>query len=279
MANRQTLLADGIDLSTKGATVLDYTGLTLAGFKDSGFKNPEGIDGVLDSPSTALSGLTGSVTVLFKGLSEKQVNAKYREFKQFIRSKSFWRLSTKEDPDFYRFGKFLGESEHGSLTEVPVLGEATLIVKIGIQFKDGYEYTNAVIRKPYTFKAADGGDKLPNPGRPTRQVRLELRATSQLNGYFRIEEKSSGQFVEFGTNSVLMETGSIIMLNLGTFELIKISASQQATNIFRYIKRGAFFKVPNGEATIKIQYRANDTASWTTTLPVTVEMFLSPSYY
>nr|DAX68262.1 MAG TPA: hypothetical protein [Caudoviricetes sp.] len=34
MANRQTLLADGIDLSTKGATVLDYTGLTLAGFKD-----------------------------------------------------------------------------------------------------------------------------------------------------------------------------------------------------------------------------------------------------
>lgn len=279
MANRQTLLADGIDLSTKGATVLDYTGLTLAGFKDSGFKNPEGIDGVLDSPSTALSGLTGSVTVLFKGASEKQVNAKYREFKQFIRSKSFWRLSTREDPDFYRFGKFLGESEHGSLTEVPVLGEATLIVKISIQFKDGYEYTNSVIRKTYNYNASEGGDKLPNPGRPTRQVRLELRSDSSLNGYFRIGEKSSGQFVEFGTNSVIMEAGSIILLNLGTFELVKINSSKQVTNIFRYIKRGAFFKIPTGEAIIEIQYRADDAASWTTSLPVTVEMFLNPSYY
>lgn len=279
MANRQTLLVDGIDLATKGATVLDYTGLTLAGFKDSGFKNPEGIDGVLDSPSTALSGLTGSVTVMFKGISEKYVNAKYREFKQFIRSKSFWRISTKEDPDFYRLGKFLGESEHGKLTEVPTLGEATLIIKIGIQFKDAYEYTNSVIRRTYNFNSSDGGSKLPNPGRPTRQVRIELRANSRVNGYFRIEEKSSGKFVEFGTNSVLMETGSVIMLNLGTFELIEIQSSRQVTNIFRYIKRGAFFKVPTGESTIEIQYRASDTASWTNTLPVTVEMFLSPSYY
>lgn len=279
MASRQTLLVDGIDLVDKGATVLEYSGLTFAGFKDSGFKNPEGIDGVLDSPSTAMSGLTGSLTLMFKGATEKQVNDKYRKFKQFIRSKSFWRISTVEDPDYYRMGKFLGETEHGKLVDVQVLKDASLVVKIGIQFKDAYEYSNSTVRKLYNFQSALGGDSLPNPGRPTRQFRVELRTSNQIKGYFRIGEKSSGQFVEFGTNSVLMENDSIVILNLGTFELIKISSSQQATNLFRYIKRGAFFKVPTGVPTITIQYRPDDAAAWTPTLPVQVELFLNPSYY
>lgn len=279
MASRQTLLVDGIDLVDKGATVLEYVGLTFAGFKDSGFKNPEGIDGVLDSPSNAMSALTGSVTLMFNGATEKQVNAKYRQFKQFIRSKSFWRLSTNEDPDYYRMGKFLGETEQGQLVDVQAFKDASLIVKIGIQFKDAYEYSNSTVRKVYRLQSSLGGDSLPNPGRPTRQFRAEIRTTSQIKGYFRIGEKSSGQFVEFGTNSVLMESGSIIILNLGTFELIKISSSNQATNLFRYIKRGAFFKIPHGNPTITIEYRADDAATWTSTLPAQVELFLNPSYY
>ena len=279
MASRQTLLVDGIDLVDKGATVLEYVGLTFAGFKDSGFKNPEGIDGVLDSPSNAMSALTGSVTLMFHGETEKQVNTKYRQFKQFIRSKSFWRISTNEDPEYYRMGKFLGETEQGQLVDVQAFKDASLIVKIGIQFKDGYEYSNSTVQKMYAFQSALGGDSLPNPGRPTRKFKAEIRANTQLNGYFRIVEKSSGQFVEFGTNSVLMESGSIIILNLGTFELIKISSSNQATNLFRYIKRGAFFKIPHGNPTITIEYRANDTAAWTSTLPAQVELSLNPSYY
>lgn len=279
MASRQTLLVDGIDLVDKGATVLEYVGLTFAGFKDSGFKNPEGIDGVLDSPSNAMSALTGSVTLMFHGETEKQVNQKYRQFKQFIRSKSFWRISTLEDPGYYRMGKFLGETEQGKLVDVQAFKDTSLVVKLGIQFKDAYEYSDSTVRKVYKFQPALGGDSLPNPGRPTRQFRVEIRTTSQIKGYFRIGEKSSGQFVEFGTNSVLMESGSIIILNLGTFELIKISSANQATNLFRYIKRGAFFKIPNGNSTITIEYRADDAATWTSTLPAQVELFLNPSYY
>ena len=50
MANRQTLLIDSIDISTLGAKLLDYSVLGFSGFKDGGFKNFEGIDGVIDSP-------------------------------------------------------------------------------------------------------------------------------------------------------------------------------------------------------------------------------------
>lgn len=279
MANRSTIVLDGIDVTTKGVTVLDYSGLSFAGYKDSGFKNPEGIDGVLNSSSTAISGLTGSITILIKGTSEAEVNNSFRTFKLWLRSKSFWKISTKEDPTFYRLGKFLGESEPGVLTEVPMFGEAHYVTKINIQFKDGYEYSTSTIEKNYTYQPAKSGDTLSNPGRPTRQVRFEIRATSTLTGYFRITNSEDDLFVEFGTNGPIIENGSTIILNLGTFELVKVAANKQVTNLFRYIKRGEFFKVPSGNPVIQIHYRPNDSGSWTTNLPVQVKMTLSPSYY
>ena len=223
--------------------------------------------------------MTGSITILIKGTSEAEVNANFRAFKLWLRSKPFWKISTKEDPTFYRLGKFLGESEPGTLTEVPMFDEAHYITKISIQFKDGYEYSTETVEKTYSYQSTKSGDVLPNPGRPTRQVRFEIKSTSTLTGYFRITNSEDDFFVEFGTNSVIIENGSTIILNLGTFELVKVAANKQVTNLFRYIKRGGFFKVPSGEPVIQIHYRPNDSSSWTTNLPVQVKMTLSPSYY
>ena len=78
MANRQTILIDSIDISSLGAKLIDYSVLGFSGFKDGGFKNFEGIDGVIDSPSNTVSGATGSITVIFEGANESEVNQKYR---------------------------------------------------------------------------------------------------------------------------------------------------------------------------------------------------------
>lgn len=278
MANRDTILVDDIDLSTKGVTILEYSGISFAALKDGGFKNPEGIDGVLDSPSTAFSGLTASITVLIEGESEKDVNATYREFKQFIRSRSFWKISTKEDPEFFRYGKFLGESEPGVLTDVPIFAQAHLITKIGIQFKDGYEYSKNVITGQYNYASGINGHEITNPGRPTRHFEVEISTTQRLPGYIRIECIGQGS-VEFGTNSIILDPGNRIKFNFGTFELLQLAINNNVKNIFGYLKNAQFFKIPSGKSVLRISYRTSDTATWTTNLPFQVRYSLSPSYY
>jgi hypothetical protein len=278
MASRQTLLIDGTDIITLGAKLLDYTVLNFSSFKDGGFKNPDGIDGVLDSPSTAMSGTTGSITIIFEGTNERQVNANYRKFKQFIRSKSFWKISTKEDPDFYRIGKFLGESEPGILTDYTIMQEAWYATKISIQFKDGYEYSSQVPELSYTFDSTKNGMEITNSGRPTRHLTISLKATAPIIGYFKVEIIGQG-YLEFGSQGQYLSQNDTVRLDFSTFELLKIASTNQVTNIFKLIKSGKFFKVPSGKSTLRISYKATETGQWTTTLPATAKFQLTTSYY
>ena len=278
MASRQTLLIDGTDISTLGAKLLDYTVLNFSSFKDGGFKNPDGIDGVLDSPSTAMSGTTGSITIIFEGMNERQVNANYRKFKQFIRSKSFWKISTIEDPDYYRLGKFLGESEPGILTDFTIMQEAWYATKISIQFKDGYEYSSQVPEISYVFNSTKNGMEISNLGRPTRHLSISLKATSALIGYFKVEIIGQG-YLEFGSQGQYLSQNDTVQLDFSTFELLKIATTNQVTNLFKLIKSGKFFKVPSGKSTLRISYKATESGQWTTTLPATAKFQLTTSYY
>ena len=278
MANRQTLLIDSIDISTLGARLLDYSVLGFSGFKDGGFKNFEGIDGVVDSPSNTVSGATGSITVIFEGPNELEVNQKYRAFKQKIRSKSFWNISTKEDSNYYRIGKFLGESEPSTLTETPIYSQAWIVTKIAIQFKNGYEYAKNNAEVDYVYNTTNQGMFLDNDGRDTRDLKVTLTSTTDLSGYFRIEIVGQGS-LEFGSDGVFIPAGNTILMNFSTFELVRLTAANAVTNMFAYIKNGKFFKVPSGESTLRISYKATETGQWTTTLPATAKVQLDKSYY
>lgn len=275
MANRQTLMLDGIDIATRGIKLLDYTVLNFAGYKDGGFKNLDGIDGVIDSPSSAMSGLTGNATFIIEGATEAAVNDIYRKFKQWIRSKSFWKISTKEDPQFYRLGKFLGEEEPSQLTEVPIFRQAWRVIRIAIQFKDAYEHLVAV---PELTVPSSGSLSLTNDGRPTRELKVTIQATSAIAGYFKVEIPNAG-FLTFGTDGSLMAQNEKFSLDLGTFELLHIGTNNQVTNRFAMIKEGSFFKVPSGTSTLRIYYKARWGNSWTSTLPATVKAELKKSYY
>ena len=278
MANRQTLLIDSIDISTLGAKLLDYSVLGFSGFKDGGFKNFEGIDGVIDSPSNTVSGATGSITIIFEGMTEAEVNQKYRAFKQKIRSKSFWNISTKEDANYYRIGKFLGESEPGQLTDVPVYAQAWIVTKIAIQFKNGYEYAKDNPELTYDYNSAAQGMVLSNDGRETRDLKVKLTASSNLVGYFKIEIAGQGS-LEFGSDGTFIPSDSTILMNFSTFELVRIASNNSVTNMFAYIKSGKFFKVPAGSSTIRIAYKATSAGSWQYNLPVTAKIQLEKSYY
>ena len=278
MANRQTLLIDSIDISTLGARLLDYSVLGFSGFKDGGFKNFEGIDGVVDSPSNIVSGATGSITVIFEGPNELEVNQKYRAFKQKIRSKSFWNISTKEDSNYYRIGKFLGESEPGTLTEIPVYSQAWIVTKIAIQFKNGYEYAKNDAEVNYVYNTTNQGMFLDNDGRDTRDLKVKLTSTTDLAGYFRIEIVGQGS-LEFGSDGVFIPAGNTILMNFSTFELVRLAAANAVTNMFAYIKNGKFFKVPSGRSTIRIAYKSTASGSWQYNLPVTAKVQLEKSYY
>ena len=278
MANRQTLLIDSIDISTLGARLLDYSVLGFSGFKDGGFKNFEGIDGVVDSPSNTVSGATGSITVIFEGPNELEVNQKYRAFKQKIRSKSFWNISTKEDSNYYRIGKFLGESEPGTLTEIPVYSQAWIVTKIAIQFKNGYEYAKNDAEVNYVYNTTNQGMFLDNDGRETRDLKVKLTSTTDLAGYFRIEIVGQGS-LEFGSDGVFIPAGNTILMNFSTFELVRLTAANAVTNMFAYIKNGKFFKVPSGRSTIRIAYKSTASGSWQYNLPVTAKVQLEKSYY
>ena len=278
MANRQTLLIDSIDISTLGAKLLDYSVLGFSGFKDGGFKNFEGIDGVIDSPSNTVSGATGSITVIFEGQNELEVNQKYRAFKQKIRSKSFWNISTKEDANYYRIGKFLGESEPSTLTDVPVYAQAWIVTKIAIQFKNGYEYAKNNAEVNYVYNATNQGMFLDNDGRETRDLKVKLTSTTDLAGYFRIEIVGQGS-LEFGSEGVFIPEGNTILMNFSTFELVRLTAANAVTNMFAYIKNGKFFKVPSGRSTIRIAYKSTAAGSWQYNLPVTAKVQLEKSYY
>lgn len=278
MANRETLLIDSIDISTLGARLLDYSVLGFSGFKDGGFKNFEGIDGVIDSPSNTFSGATGSITIIFEGLNEAEVNQKYRAFKQKIRSKSFWNISTKEDANYYRIGKFLGESEPGNLTDVPIYAQAWIVTKIAIQFKNGYEYTKNNAEVNYIYNATNQGMFLDNDGRETRDLKVKLTSATDLSGYFRIEVIGQG-LIEFGSDGTFLPSGNTILMNFSNFELIRLTAANAVTNMFPYIKNGKFFKVPSGRSTIRIAYKATSSGSWQYNLPVTAKIQLDKSYY
>ena len=278
MANRQTLLIDSIDISTLGARLLDYSVLGFSGFKDGGFKNFEGIDGVVDSPSNTVSGATGSITVIFEGPNELEVNQKYRAFKQKIRSKSFWNISTIEDSNYYRIGKFLGESEPGTLTEIPVYSQAWIVTKIAIQFKNGYEYAKNNAEVNYVYNTTNQGMFLDNDGRDTRDLKVKLTSTTDLSGYFRIEIVGQGS-LEFGSDGVFIPAGNTILMNFSTFELVRLTAANAVTNMFAYIKNGKFFKVPSGRSTIRIAYKSTASGSWQYNLPVTAKVQLEKSYY
>lgn len=278
MANRQTLLIDNIDISTLGAKLLDYSVLGLSGFKDGGFKNFEGIDGVIDSPSNTISGATGSITIIFEGMTEAEVNQKYRAFKQKIRSKSFWNISTKEDANYYRIGKFLGESEPGQLTDVPIFAQAWFATKIAIQFKNGYEYAKDNPELTYAYNSEAQGMLLINDGRETRDLKVKLTASSNLVGYFKIEIAGQGS-LEFGSDGTFSPSGSSILMNFSTFELVRIASNNSVTNMFAYIKSGKFFKVPAGTSTIRIAYKTTSEGSWQYNLPVTAKIQLEKSYY
>lgn len=278
MANRETLLIDSIDISTLGARLLDYSVLGFSGFKDGGFKNFEGIDGVIDSPSNTVSGATGSITVIFEGQNEVEVNQKYRAFKQKIRSKSFWNISTKEDSNYYRIGKFLGESEPGTLIDVPIFAQAWIVTKIAIQFKNGYEYAINNAEVTYAYNSTNQGMFLDNDGRETRDLKVKLTSTTNLAGYFRIEIAGQGS-LEFGSDGVFIPSGNTILMNFSTFELVRLTATNAVTNIFAYIKSGKFFKVPSGRSTIRIAYKATASGSWQDNLPVTAKVQLEKSYY
>ena len=278
MANRQTILIDSIDISTLGAKLLDYSVLGFSGFKDGGFKNFEGIDGVIDSPSNTVSGATGSITVIFEGANESEVNQKYRTFKQKIRSKSFWNISTKEDSNYYRIGKFLGESEPGNLTEVPIYAQAWLATKIAIQFKDGYEYLKNNAELNYVYNTTNQGMFLDNDGRETRNLKVKLTSSTGLYGYFRIEIAGQGS-LEFGSEGIFIPSGNTILMNFSTFELVRLSSTNEVTNMFAYIKSGKFFKVPSGRSTIRIAYKSSAEGTWQYNLPVTIKVQLEKSYY
>ena len=278
MANRQTLLIDSIDISTLGARLLDYSVLGFSGFKDGGFKNFEGIDGVVDSPSNTVSGATGSITVIFEGQNELEVNQKYRAFKQKIRSKSFWNISTKEDSNYYRIGKFLGESEPGTLTDIPIYSQAWIVTKIAIQFKNGYEYAKNNAEVNYVYNTTNQGMFLDNDGRDTRDLKVTLTSTTDLSGYFRIEIVGQGS-LEFGSDGVFIPAGNRILMNFSTFELVRLTAANAVTNMFTYIKNGKFFKVPSGRSTIRIAYKSTASGSWQYNLPVTAKVQLEKSYY
>lgn len=278
MANRQTLLIDSIDISTLGARLLDYSVLGFSGFKDGGFKNFEGIDGVVDSPSNTVSGATGSITVIFEGQNELEVNQKYRAFKQKIRSKSFWNISTKEDSNYYRIGKFLGESEPGTLTDIPIYSQAWIVTKIAIQFKNGYEYAKNNAEVNYVYNTTNQGMFLDNDGRDTRDLKVTLTSTTDLSGYFRIEIVGQGS-LEFGSDGVFIPAGNSILMNFSTFELVRLTAANAVTNMFTYIKNGKFFKVPSGRSTIRIAYKSTASGSWQYNLPVTAKVQLEKSYY
>lgn len=278
MANRQTILIDSIDISSLGAKLIDYSVLGFSGFKDGGFKNFEGIDGVIDSPSNTVSGATGSITVIFEGSNESEVNQKYRAFKQKIRSKSFWNISTKEDSNYYRIGKFLGESEPGTLTEVPIYAQAWLATKIAIQFKDGYEYLKNNAELNYVYNATNQGMFLDNDGRETRNLKVKLTSSTDLSGYFRIEIAGQGS-LEFGSEGIFIPSGNTILMNFSTFELVRLSSSNEVTNMFAYIKSGKFFKVPSGRSTIRIAYKSSAEGTWQYNLPVTTKVQLEKSYY
>lgn len=278
MANRQTILIDSIDISSLGAKLIDYSVLGFSGFKDGGFKNFEGIDGVIDSPSNTVSGATGSIIVIFEGANESEVNQKYRTFKQKIRSKSFWNISTKEDSNYYRIGKFLGESEPGTLTEVPIYAQAWLATKIAIQFKDGYEYLTNNAELNYVYNATNQGMFLDNDGRDTRNLKVKLTSSTDLYGYFRIEIAGQGS-LEFGSEGIFIPSGNTILMNFSTFELVRLSSSNEVTNMFAYIKSGKFFKVPSGRSTIRIAYKSTASGSWQYNLPVTAKVQLEKSYY
>ena len=278
MANRQTILIDSIDISSLGAKLIDYSVLGFSGFKDGGFKNFEGIDGVIDSPSNTVSGATGSITVIFEGSNESEVNQKYRAFKQKIRSKSFWNISTKEDSNYYRIGKFLGESEPGTLTDVPIYAQAWLATKIAIQFKDGYEYLKNNAELNYVYNTTNQGMFLDNDGRETRNLKVKLTSSTDLSGYFRIEIAGQGS-LEFGSDGVFIPSGNTILMNFSTFELVRLSSTNEVTNMFAYIKSGKFFKVPNERSTIRIAYKSSAAGTWQYNLPVTAKIQLEKSYY
>lgn len=275
MANHQTLMLDGIDIATKGVKLLDYTVLNFAGYKDGGFKNPDGIDGVIDSPSSAMSGLTGNATFIIEGATEAAVNDIYRKFKQWIRSKSFWKISTKEDSQFYRLGKFLGEEEPSQLTDVPIFRQAWRVIRIAIQFKDGYEHS---VSAPEQSVPSNGTLTIQNDGRVTRDLKVTIQATADITGYFRVEIANSGSIV-FGTDSNLMAQGERFIVDFGTFELLLLATNNRVTNRFSMIKEGSFFKVPTGSSTFKVQYKSRWANAWTSTLPATVKIELKKSYY
>ena len=150
MANHSTMYLDDKDIAELDAKLLEYKSSTMGAPKDGGVKNLDGIDGVLDSTSTALSALTGYLTVMFEGTTEKEVNAKFRKFKQYIAQKSFWKMSVPQDTDFFKYGKFVGQAEMPDLTDVPSYAQSSLIVKLNIQFKNAYEYSKLAIESKAT---------------------------------------------------------------------------------------------------------------------------------
>ena len=129
MANHSTILLDDKDIAELDAKLLEYKSSTMGTPKDGGVKNVDGIDGVLDSTSSALSALTGYVTLLFEGTTEAEVNSKFRKFKQYISQKSFWKMSVPQDKDFFKYGKFVGQAKMPDLTDVPSYAQSSLIVK------------------------------------------------------------------------------------------------------------------------------------------------------
>lgn len=274
MANHSTMFLDDKDIAELDAKLLEYKSSTMGTPKDGGVKNLDGIDGVLDSTSTALSALTGYLTVMFEGTTEAEVNAKFRKFKQYISQKSFWKMSVPQDKDFFKYGKFVGQAEMPDLTDVPSYAQSSLIVKLSIQFKNAYEYSKLAIES----KATGNIISVSNPGRPTRDAVITIKSDNQLSGFVKITSEA-GDVIEFGTESIMFYVNSTIKVDLGRFEMTRIMANNQVNNIFSYIKTGRFFKIPSGTSSIQIEYKARTADEWSTQIPFSAEIELSPSYY
>ena len=164
------------------------------------------------------------------------------------------------------------------MTDVPVYAQAWIVTKIAIQFKDSYEYAKNNAEVNYVYNATNQGMFLDNDGRETRDLKVKLTSTTNLGGYFRIEIAGQGS-LEFGSDGTFIPSGSTILMNFSTFELVRIASNNSVTNIFAYIKSGKFFKVPAGSSTIRIAYKPTAEGTWQYNLPVTAKVQLEKSYY
>ena len=164
------------------------------------------------------------------------------------------------------------------MTEVPIYAQAWLATKIAIQFKDGYEYLKDNAELNYVYNTTNQGMFLDNDGRETRNFKVKLTSTTDLAGYFRIEVIGQG-LIEFGSDGTFLLSGNTILMNFSNFELIRLTAANAVTNMFAYIKKGKFFKIPSGRSTIRIAYKATSSGSWQYNLPVTAKVQLEKSYY